>query len=135
MRCLRRLAKVAEQNVFCFERIIILDGISRYAYYRSIKRSTAQPFGGSNVQSFSRDKLMQEPPGPRRVHLALRNRDLDQHHVAEACNCNNTTVSKVVKGRNRTSLNQRIRDKVVELTGFEETWLFAHAEPPLQPEA
>lgn len=87
------------------------------------------------MQSFSRDKLLQEPAGPRRVHLALRNQGLDQYHVAEACNCNNTTVSKVVQGRNRTVLNQRIRDKVVELTGFEETWLFAHAEPPLHPEA
>ena len=84
------------------------------------------------MQAFSRDQLLQEPPGPRRIHLALRNQGLDQHHVAEACNCNNTTVSKVVQGRNRTVLNQRIRDKLVELTGFQEAWLFAHAEPPFQ---
>ena len=87
------------------------------------------------MQPLSRDKLLQEPPGPRRIHLALRNRGFDQHDVAEACNCDNATVSRVVQGRNRTPLNQRIRRKVVELSGFEEDWLFAHAEPPLQTDA
>ena len=87
------------------------------------------------MQTIPRDKLLQEPPGPRRIHLALRNQGLDQRHVADACNCNNTTVSLVVRGKNRTSLNQRIRCKVAEVTGLEEDWLFAHAEPPLQSEA
>lgn len=87
------------------------------------------------MRSIPRNKLLQEPPGARRVNLALRNSGLHQGDVADGCNCDSTTVSLVVRGRNRTALNQRIRREVARLTGFDEEWLFAHAEPPLHSEA
>lgn len=87
------------------------------------------------MRQIPRNKLLREPPGARRVNLALRNSGLRQGDVADGCNCDSTTVNRVVNGFNRTALNQRIRREIANRTGFDEDWLFAHAEPPLQSEA
>ena len=73
------------------------------------------------------DRLMKEPPGPRRVQLALRNRGLHQGHVALECNCDQSTVSRVVAGLLTSELHQRIRQAIVTLTGLDEGWLFENA--------
>ena len=70
------------------------------------------------------DRLLREPPGPRRVQLALRNRGLHQAHVALECNCDQSTVSRVVAGLLTSELHQRIRQTVISLTGLDEHWLF-----------
>lgn len=73
-----------------------------------------------------RDRLLKEPPGPRRVRLALRNQGYMQVHVALECNCDQSTVSRVVAGLMTNELHQRIRQAIVALTGMDEPWLFAH---------
>jgi len=71
--------------------------------------------------------LKNEPPGPRRVHLALRRKGLNQFDVARAANCERSTVSKVISGAiTRSPLVDRIKQAVVELTGQRKGWLFAH---------
>lgn len=73
------------------------------------------------------DRLLREPPGPRRVQLALRNRGLHQAHVALECNCDQSTVSRVVSGLLTSQLHQRIRQTIIDFTGLDEDWLFAQA--------
>lgn len=73
------------------------------------------------------DRLLREPPGPRRVQLALRNRGLHQSHVALECNCDQSTVSRVAAGLLTSELHQRIRQTIVSLTKLDEGWLFENA--------
>jgi hypothetical protein len=49
-----------------------------------------------------------------------------QIHVALDCNCDQSTVSRVVAGLLTSELHQRIRQAIVDLTGMDEPWLFAH---------
>ncbi|KMY67108.1 hypothetical protein AAU61_14370 [Desulfocarbo indianensis] len=75
----------------------------------------------------TRQRLLTEPPGPRRIYVALRAVGSCQERIAEACNCNRAVVSRVVRqGINTTELHARIRESLSQKTGMAESWLFAH---------
>lgn len=79
-----------------------------------------------------RDRLMKEPPGFRRLFLALRAVGWTFQLLARDCNCNGSVVSQVARGFNTTDLHQRIRARAAELTGLDQAWLFEPkpAQPP-----
>jgi transcriptional regulator with XRE-family HTH domain len=74
----------------------------------------------------SKQRRDNEPPGPRRVYLALRAAGSSQERVAEACNCGRAVVSAVVHGACSTDLHTRVRAALAEATGVSESWLFEH---------
>lgn len=84
------------------------------------------------MKNIPEKKLLKEPPGPRRVLLALGNQGKAQQDVADTCNCDNSTVSRVVGGKNSTELHQRIRGVIVKMAGMEEAWLFTHGDSPIR---
>lgn len=85
------------------------------------------------MPKLTRAQILTEPPGNRRAYLALRSVDLEQGDIAHACNCSRSMVSHVIAGRHSTSdLYPRIRQAIASRTGFEQSWLFAHADKPSQ---
>ena len=76
------------------------------------------------------DRLMSEPPGRRRVILALRNKGLNLGLVAVECNCDRTVVSKLLSAPPTTELHHRLRRTVAALAGLPEAWLFEHVDSP-----
>lgn len=76
------------------------------------------------------DRLLREPPGKRRALLALGNQGLNLGHVAIECNCDRTTVSRVLAAPPATGLHRRLRRVLADLAGQPEAWLFEHVDQP-----
>jgi|GEM_PF-3268688 hypothetical protein len=83
-----------------------------------------------------RERILREPPGHRRLWLALRAKGLDYSRLAEDCNCDRTIISRVARGMCSTDLHRRIRARAAELSGLDQAWLFeptqAQANTPAQ---
>ena len=78
--------------------------------------------------NITKTQLLTEPPGPRRVQLALWRLGMNYSDVARRCNCNKGLISQVVRGLNSTTLHTRIRAQIVTLAGIDESWLFEQPE-------
>ena len=78
------------------------------------------------MTSLSKAQLMSEPPGPRRTILALRRVGLNLKAIAFQNNCNPAVASRVLREQANTELQRRIRDALVNATGMDEGFLFAH---------
>ena len=77
----------------------------------------------------SKIQLLNEPPGHRRVHLAIWRKGMNYSDIAGLCNCDRSVVSRVVHGANITELHTRIRLKIAQISRMPEDWLFADPEP------
>lgn len=74
-----------------------------------------------------------EPPGPRRVILALKAKGSSMKLVAETCNCDKAVVTRVARGLNTNELHGRIKAVVADVTGLPEAWLFDQPTATQQP--
>lgn len=81
------------------------------------------------MQKLDKKQILTEPPGPRRVLLALASVDANYADVAVNCNCHKSVISRVAAGVNTTKLHARIRALIAQLTDFKESWLFETDSP------
>lgn len=72
--------------------------------------------------------INREPPGPRRINLALAERGFSHEDVANLANCERSWATRVVGGdfRRETDLVRRVKAQIIRLTGRNPAWLFAH---------